>query len=213
MSLDDEPLVPAHSRRFRFGSAYPRWGRCYFGRISKVPPDEAQCARLIWTAQAPTRQYTYPMAMLTSYVAIPRDDELNQLQSLFFTSFKQHIYLNAVDIPDYGPPSRPPYLQLALACLASAAAPTSNRVSSMTESVASQADASTLLFTVGVNLWSTMLEVDNREARKFEAVVAVSFGDRGAAPCSNDICYVERQLTLLPRNAGGPTLHLWHAID
>lgn len=46
--------------------------------------------------------------------------------------------------------------------------------SSTASNDSSRQDVSAALFIAGVNLWSVMLEVDNREARQLEAVIAVS---------------------------------------
>jgi len=120
--------------------------------------------------QNPVRLYTYPMALLTELPSIPDENELARLQSLFFTSFKQHIYLSSMDIPETTQALHPPYFPLALACLSSAVSRSTN------EANTSPADVAASLFVIGLNLWCVVLEVDNREARLLEAVVAVRTG-------------------------------------
>lgn len=115
------------------------------------------------------------MVLLTDIPRIPEETELARLQSLFFTSFKLHIYLDAIDIPDTTQCPHPPYFPLALACLSSAVSPRSNLDGYVPGIGTSQAEVSASLFTAGVGLWCVVLEVDNREARLLEAVVAVGF--------------------------------------
>ena len=114
------------------------------------------------------------MALLTELPSLPEDVTLARLQSLFFTSFKQHIYLAAIDIPDTTQSLHPPYFPLALACLSSAVSPIPDLDGYNLGTNISQAEVSASLFIAGLNLWCVVLEVDNREARLLEAVVAVS---------------------------------------
>ena len=70
----------------------------------------------------------------------------------------------------------PPYLRLSLACLASCLSSSPEVSATLSErSHASRADAARSLFLAGLKMWGVMLEVDNREARKVETVMAVSF--------------------------------------
>lgn len=113
------------------------------------------------------------MALLTDIPSIPEETEVARLQSLFFTSFKQHIYLAAIDIPDTTQSFHPPYFPLALACLSSVVSPQANLDGYALGADNSQSEVSTSLFIAGLSLWCVILEVDNREARLLEAVVAV----------------------------------------
>jgi hypothetical protein len=115
------------------------------------------------------------MVLLTDIQWIPEETELARLQSLFFTSFKLHIYLDTIDIPDAAQSPYPPYFPLALACLSSAVSPIPNPDGYILGTSSWQAEISASLFAAGVSLWCVVLEVDNREARLLEAVVAVSF--------------------------------------
>jgi len=103
------------------------------------------------------------MALLSDNLAMPSEDELLRLQGEFYTSFKQHIFINSVDVTGTSG-IIPPYLQLALACISSVTSPLAG-----TNEHLSGSD----FFITGVHLWGVMLEVDNREARLLEAVVAV----------------------------------------
>lgn len=114
------------------------------------------------------------MALLNDVPRIPEESELASLQTSFFTCFKQHVYLDAIDIPDTSQCTYPPYFPLALACLGSVVTPQANMGSYIEGIGTSQAEISATLFTAGVGLWCVVLEVDNREARLIEAVVAVS---------------------------------------
>ena len=70
----------------------------------------------------------------------------------------------------------PPFLRLSLACLAACLSSSPEVSATLLErSYASRADAARSLFLAGLKLWAVMLEIDNREARKVETVMAVSF--------------------------------------
>lgn len=114
------------------------------------------------------------MVMLSDVPTIPPEDTLARLQEAFFTSFNQHIFIKTVDIANCSSAQLPPYLQLALACLGSINAPSTGSIGYVMALETPEAEVSVGLFVAGVNLWSVMLEVDNREARLFEAVIAVS---------------------------------------
>jgi hypothetical protein len=114
------------------------------------------------------------MVLLSDVASTLPNDDLARLQAAFLTSFKQHIFINAVDVTDSTSSPLPPYLQLAIACLASVTSPLTDTSAYSIGTETSQSEVSASLFLTGVNLWSVMLEVDNREARLLEAVVAVS---------------------------------------
>lgn len=128
--------------------------------------------------EAPSVQrYTYPMVLLSDCSIYPPG--LDQLHTAFLTAFKQHIYIDAVDVIDATTiPTSPPYLQFAIACLSSATSASATSETSPYYATAfggtNRAEISAGLFVAGVSLWSVMLEVDNREARLLEAVIAVS---------------------------------------
>lgn len=115
------------------------------------------------------------MVLLSDVPEIPSEEELERLGAVFFTSFKQHILLAAVDMADSFSNLLPPYLQLAIACLGSAISCSQDINVSPTATDTIHGEESANIFFTGVNLWSVMLEVDNRETRLLEAVVAVSF--------------------------------------
>lgn len=69
----------------------------------------------------------------------------------------------------------PPYLRLSRACLASCLLSSLEPFATASQrSPADHSDTGSALFTAGVKVWELMLEVDNREARKVESVMAVS---------------------------------------
>jgi hypothetical protein len=116
------------------------------------------------------RPYTYPMALLTEVPALPSSEELSRLQNTFDLVFIQHIYVRDLAIGSSQSSSTPPYLQLALACMASVFAP-----SLITEVARSDLpEASANLYLAGVDVWSIMLEVQNTEARTLDAVHSVA---------------------------------------
>lgn len=113
------------------------------------------------------------MVLLSDVPATPSEEQLERLQGVFFTTFKQHIFMKAIDIVNSPLEILPPYLQYALACVGSMTSPDVDNVFT-TPNGTIQADAAANLFVAGQKLWSVMLEVDNRETRLLEAVVAVS---------------------------------------
>jgi hypothetical protein len=125
------------------------------------------------------RSYTYPMVMLSDVPAIPPEHTLAQLQAVFFSSFEQHVFIKSVAVANLCSGRPPPYLQLALACLGSVAATSTGSTSDITARESPQAEVSSDVFVAGVNLWSVMLEVDNRESRSCAAVVAVRVSQQG----------------------------------
>lgn len=114
-------------------------------------------------------EYTYPMALLSELPSLPSESEVHRLQGSFGLVFNQHILLKELEIggPINGSP--PPYLQLALACIASVFDSSIQNASND-----SSHNVSTDLFTAGIDVWTVMLEVQNTEARILNAVYAVS---------------------------------------
>ena len=104
------------------------------------------------------------MVLLSNVPPIPNEDELARLQASFVDTFQRHFLLSCIGTGINATGLVPPYLQIAQACIASVIA--SDNPASATTSYA--------LFISGAHLWSVMLEVDNREARLTEAVIAVS---------------------------------------
>jgi hypothetical protein len=115
------------------------------------------------------------MLLLPEHPAYPPEHEMVHLQAQFQKTLKRHIFINTMDLLDSPMSALPPYLQLAIACLASATSPLDGSGLYAMGNEISRVDISSDLFAAGVNLWSVMLEVDNREARLVEAVVAASF--------------------------------------
>jgi hypothetical protein len=104
---------------------------------------------------------------------MPSENTIAQLQTIFFNSFEHHIFLKSVGIANFTLGHSPPYLELALACLGSISADFTDATNDIVTLERSQADVSAELFIAGVNLWSVMLEVDNRESRFCAATIAV----------------------------------------
>jgi hypothetical protein len=126
--------------------------------------------------QASDRQYTYPMAILSTLPLLPADDALSQAQSSFFTIFKPHVFLSKILFPDVSSSSRmPPYLKISLACLGRAVSGDLSYEGGFGSLSPPVTDCSASgLFLSGNGLWGVMLEVDNREARLLESIMAVS---------------------------------------
>ena len=113
--------------------------------------------------EADSRPYTYPLTLLHSLQALPPDNELAALRLEYYDTFGTHIYVNEISAEGIAARLSPPYLQLALACIASA----------FSESPAKTQNAAHL-FQAGSHIWLAMLEVDSRETRSARAVIAVS---------------------------------------
>jgi hypothetical protein len=115
------------------------------------------------------------MILLSEHPAFPPEHEMVRLQTQFQTTFKRHIFIETVDLLNSPMSALPPYLQLAIASLSAATSPSEDASLYAMGTEMSEANISSDLFVAGVNLWSVMLEVDNREARLVEAVIAASF--------------------------------------
>ncbi|KAJ9603046.1 hypothetical protein H2200_012341 [Cladophialophora chaetospira] len=125
------------------------------------------------TTQASDQVYTYPMSMLSDAPVIPNTEEVARLQSAFFTSFKQHIFIDAIAIPDSTLTSPAPYLQLGLACLAAEISPyTDPTLYNLGIGQNHKTEVATALLHAGMHLWAVVMEVDNRETRRLEAIIS-----------------------------------------
>jgi hypothetical protein len=122
-----------------------------------------------------SRQFTYPLVLLSNFPDIPDSEQLGNLEMSFWALSKKFVFLRAISMSGTFRELTPPYLRLSQACLATCLSPSSEispKVSERSSSV--RADAGKALFLAGLKVWGLMLEVDNREARKVEAVMAVS---------------------------------------
>ncbi|CRG82907.1 hypothetical protein PISL3812_00254 [Talaromyces islandicus] len=105
------------------------------------------------------RKYTYPVALLSDFPqGLPPQSEVIRLRNIFANCYSGHPFLNRLPLP---PPSRgsvAPTLPLAIACLASVHA---------NNDPAEAKD----LFLATFSLWSSIMEVDNREARSLDLLM------------------------------------------
>ncbi|MCJ1472613.1 hypothetical protein MMC13_001262 [Lambiella insularis] len=119
------------------------------------------------------RQIAYPLVLLSDFPQLPDEEVLGALQALFPAISETLMFLRLMPMPNASGELIPPYLQLSMACLASclpmasACSPIDLELSSL-----GQGNASMRLFFAATKMWGVMLEVDNREARKVEAVLA-----------------------------------------
>jgi hypothetical protein len=123
----------------------------------------------------PTGQATYPLSLLTDLVnAGGWDDVLERLKCFFFETFKRHVYLNELDLSSFPrkdiPHSAP--LVYAQACMSSLMSKNA-RFSIHEDYSRSPLAASVKLFESGVKLWIVTVEMDNRESRNYENLLAV----------------------------------------
>lgn len=119
---------------------------------------QSQCS-----AHAQHTLFTYPLAMLSDFPAtIPTPAELDNFQESFAKFCGTHVFLGRLPIPQpsISRESIVPPLRLATACLASIYA--GNTPSEARD-----------LFFAGAKLWAVMMEVDNRESRSLDSLVAV----------------------------------------
>ncbi|KAK5753468.1 hypothetical protein LTS12_016420 [Elasticomyces elasticus] len=114
----------------------------------------------------PSQTCTYPMALLSDVPALPSDGDLMRSASAFSSTFRKHVFLSTLKWDWYVPDTAPPYLELALACMACAS-------ESRSRLVEQHLDVAGDIFRCGVSLWPVMVEVDNRLARSLDAVIAV----------------------------------------
>ncbi|KAK1042990.1 hypothetical protein LTR74_018474 [Friedmanniomyces endolithicus] len=107
---------------------------------------------------------------------MPNDEILLQSLTSFNTSFKKHLFLDKCPLHSSMEGSLvPPYLQLAFACLACALSSEPDSAQDPSDHILSSTKHSAArLCRSGMTLWGVMMEVDNREARLVEAVLAGS---------------------------------------
>lgn len=122
------------------------------------------------------RLYNYPMATLSDIPFLLDGDDLSQPRALFFNSFKSHVFLKTIGISQPSPSQiTPPYLKIALACLGTACSQRRQHGDgSQPDIPVSGNSLSSDLCLSGLRLWGVIMEVDNREARVLEAILAVS---------------------------------------
>jgi hypothetical protein len=115
---------------------------------------------------------SYPVALLDGCPRVPLASELEALRIAFFEGFRNHVFFNAVYVPGSSQEILPPYLDLAFACLAS-----TQLESTFQTDLIDTGDGSTRssrLFLTATRLWNVIVEIDNREARRMEAVLSIS---------------------------------------
>ena len=111
------------------------------------------------TQQAEDR-YTYPLVLLSEFPSMPDHVELTQLRLAFSTTYSSQLLLGSLSVPPASRNSIAPHLLFAMACMAAVAE--------------DEPDRPRKLFFAAITLWSVMMEIDNRETRTDEALVAVS---------------------------------------
>lgn len=142
-------------------------------------------ARSVDSPHDVTSQYTYPMALISHGLPpIPPEDELSRLQAAFIETFGKHVFVRDIDTVQPTGISTPPYLQLALACMTSAA---SGPISPTGRLDVSSED----IFAAGTDIWAVMVEVDNREARLLDAVVSATLLSTYGVLSCNPVYYAK----------------------
>lgn len=120
------------------------------------------------------------MVILSDLPSLPNDEVLDRSHALFLNSFKRHLFLNRIAIP--APSSGrliPPYLRLALACLGRTLSRVPQPLVAGPSPVStSPEDLASNLCLSAMRLWGVMMEIDNREARLVDSVLAVNLTPR-----------------------------------
>ena len=116
------------------------------------------------------------MAILEDLPALPGSEVLAQAQASFFTNFGHHVFLRSLAFPSPAiTHMTPPYLTIALACLGVTTWRPNTAVGELHHLTSAPLSAlASDIFIAGDGLWGVMMEVDNREARLLESVLAVS---------------------------------------
>jgi hypothetical protein len=106
---------------------------------------------------------------------MPDEEILLKSLTSFNTSFKKHLFLDRCPLHSSMEGSLvPPYLQMAFACLACALSSEPDAAQDSSDHILSfTKHSATRLCRSGMTLWGVMMEVDNRETRLVEAVLAV----------------------------------------
>ncbi|KAJ5218216.1 uncharacterized protein N7498_000315 [Penicillium cinerascens] len=124
----------------------------------------------------PTGQATYPLSLLSDLVnASGWDDVLERLKCSFSETFKRHVYLNELDLFSFSRKGirHPTPLVYAQACMSSLVS--RNASSFIHDDYSSSPLAESVnLFVLGVKLWIVTVEMDNRESRNDEMLLASS---------------------------------------
>ena len=121
-----------------------------------------------------SHQFTYPLALLSNFPDIPDSEQLGNLELSFRALSNKFVFLRAIPMLRTSKELTPSYVRLSLACLAACLSPSSEISANVLGRSSARVDAGKALFLAGLKVWGLMLEVDNREARKVEAVIAVS---------------------------------------
>lgn len=91
---------------------------------------------------------------------MPDHVELTRLRLAFPTTYNGQLLLGSLSVPPASREQIAPHLLFAMACMAAVAEDKPGRPRE--------------LFSAAISLWSVMMEIDNRETRTEEALVAVS---------------------------------------
>ncbi|KAF7590093.1 hypothetical protein BBP40_003249 [Aspergillus hancockii] len=136
----------------------------------------------------PTDRVTYPMSLLSDLVDTSDwDHVLERWKCSFTETFEHHVYLKHLDLstcPRKEIPSSAP-LEYAQACLSSLLSRNAG-FSIHGNTPSSPIQASAKLFEFGVRMWIVTVEMDNRESRNDEILLASSllatYGLQSASP-------------------------------
>lgn len=119
------------------------------------------------------RPFTYPLSVLADFPPLPSSSDLADLRAVYATTWCAHAYFNREPIPEVNAASLPPYLSIAYACIGSILY---SIFPSRDHNARSDLRSSGLardLFLAGYKLSTFMVEVDNRQSRTSETILAV----------------------------------------
>lgn len=118
---------------------------------------------------ASSRQYTYPLALLSQFPQLPPPETIDMLRRNFNHRCLGHVFFERFPssaIPRESAPVAP--LQFGMACLASVCA-------NGNDDTGQGKNEAETLFSAGASLWLAMVEMDNTLARSIDMLLAVCF--------------------------------------
>lgn len=107
------------------------------------------------------KKFTFPASLLFDFPYLWNNDDLAYLRQVYVKACDDYSFFRRISLPSHSRENVAPPLCFGLACLGSIYA-------------VRPAEESRKLFLAGMNLWTVMMESDNREARSLDMITAVS---------------------------------------
>ena len=112
------------------------------------------------------RAFTYPLSVLAGFPELPLRDEVLRARTDFSATLQRHVFLRQVPLREGEDNSMPPYLLLACACNGRGLTDGSN-------GNRAQQDVARNLLIAADQLYSFMVETDNRKSRSVDTILSV----------------------------------------